>query len=73
MFMYLRERERETSMWERNIVWLPPVPTPTGDRTCNLGLCTDLKLNPQHVGVWDDAPTNWATWPGTVNAIKKLT
>ena len=30
-----RERERRTSMWERNINWLPPVYTPTGDWTHN--------------------------------------
>ena len=26
-------------------------------------LCPDQGLNPQPFGVWDDAPTNLATWP----------
>ena len=61
--MFIDFRERETSMWERNINWLPPVYTLTRDRTHNLGVCPDQELNPQPFGVWEDAPTNWATWP----------
>ena len=30
--------KRETSMWERNINWLPFVPTLTGNQTHNLGI-----------------------------------
>ena len=51
-------------MWERNISWLPPLRTPTRDRTCYLGMCPDWGSNLQTFGVWDDAPINWATWPG---------
>ena len=36
---------RETSMWERNIYWLPLVHSTTGDWTCNLGMCPDQELN----------------------------
>ena len=32
-------------MWERNINWLPSLCTPTGDRTCNPGMCPDLNNN----------------------------
>ena len=34
---------------------------PKGDGTCNLGMCSAQEYNPQPFGVWDDAPTNWAT------------
>lgn len=37
---------RETSMYEGSINQLPPVCTPTGDRTGNLGVCPDHKSNP---------------------------
>ena len=47
-----REREREI------------VCATTGDWTHNLGMCPDWRLNPQPFGVWEDAPTNWSTWPG---------
>ena len=50
-----RERERDTSMWVRNIAWLPPICSPAGDRTCNLGMCPDQESTLQHFGVWDDA------------------
>ena len=36
-----RLRERGTRMWERNVDWLPPICTPSGDRTCNLGICPE--------------------------------
>ena len=48
-------------MWERNIDWLLPTHATTGDWTHNLGMCPDQESNPQHFGVQDDAPTNWAT------------
>ena len=53
-----RDTEREASMWERNIDQLPPVCALTGDGNVNL------------FGVWDDAPTNWATQPGPSVAFK---
>ena len=48
---------------ERNINWLPPIRTPTGDQTCNLSMCLDQESNPQPFSLWDDAPTNWTTPP----------
>ena len=33
------QREGETSMWERHINWLPPIPTLTRHWTHNLGMC----------------------------------
>ena len=41
-----REREgKETSVWERNINWLPLTHTLAGDQTHNLGTCPDLTRN----------------------------
>ena len=67
MFINFREREvrggeRERSMWEGNIDWLPP--GHTLDWTLNIGMCPDSESNLQPFGVWDDAPINCATWPG---------
>ena len=57
MFIDLRESERErekkkekkekkkTSVWERNIDWLPPICAPTWDQTHNLGMCPDWGSN----------------------------
>ena len=59
-----RMRERETSMWERNINWLPPSFIPTRDRTCSPGMCPDWASIPQHFSVQHNTLTNWATWPG---------
>ena len=37
-----KEEGRETNvMWERSINRLPPIRAPTGDRTCNPGMCPD--------------------------------
>ena len=58
-----RKRERERDIIVRNINWFLPIRSPTRDQTCNLGMCPDWESNPQTFGVWDDAPTNWATWP----------
>ena len=44
-------------MQDRSIDQLPPVRTPTGDQTHNLGMCPNQGLNPQHFSAWDDAPT----------------
>ena len=45
-------------MYQRNIHWLPPVCTPTGDHTCNLGMCPDRESNLQRFGISNDTPTN---------------
>ena len=64
MFIDFREKrsDSETLLWERNISSLPPVLGPTGDHT--LGMCPGWESHPQPFGVWNNAPTNWATWPG---------
>ena len=55
-------------MWEKNINHLLPETSiacsPTRDRTGTLSMCPDQDSNPQPFGVQDDAPANWATWPG---------
>ena len=67
MFIYFSERgrcgggQKKKSMWERNSNLLPPIHTPTKDQTHSLGMCPDWDLNPQPLGVQDDAPTNWAS------------
>ena len=58
------ETEREISMWERNIDWLPPTCALTRDRTCIPGMHANWGSNPQSLGVQDKAPTNWATLLG---------
>ena len=60
MFSLLWEREGAG----RNINQLPLVRTPAGDGTRNLGVCPDQEFNPRPFGLWDDAPTNWATLTG---------
>ena len=62
----MRERERE-----KNIDWLPPIHTPTGDWTHRLGMCPDWKLNPQPFNVWGNAPANWATGQGQTEYVWK--
>lgn len=51
------ERERETSMWERNIAPLSPGCTLTGDRTWNLGMCPNRELNWWPLGAQEAQPT----------------
>ena len=63
-----REREREISMWERNIDQLSPIWDQTRDPTCDLSLCPDQESNPQSYGM-DGTPTNPATWPGLIIII----
>ena len=71
-FLFFREKgsvwgagwEKETWAWERNINQLPPICARTWDGTHNLGMRPDQESNLQPFGVWDHAPTNWATWPG---------
>ena len=48
-----REKERE-----RNIDLLPLARTPTGDCTCNLGMCPDREWNQQPIDLQDDAQPN---------------
>ena len=61
------EREREPDVRE-NIDWLPVVWTPIRDQTSQPRYVPDWGSNPQPFGVWDDAPTNWATrpWPSEI-------
>ena len=42
-----REREREASMWERNIDQLPSIPSLIEDQTHNVGMFSDRRSNPQ--------------------------
>ena len=58
-----RGRERETSMWKRNIDLLLPIHDPTRDWTHNLRMCPDWKWNPQIFGVQDNTLPNWDTQP----------
>ena len=58
MFIDFKERRSEK---EKH---LPPIHTPTGDRTHNLGTCPNRELNLRPFGVQDNAPTNGATRPG---------
>ena len=48
-------------MWEKNTDWLLPMRASTGDQTCDLSMCPDQELYPQPFGIWNNAPTNWAT------------
>ena len=52
-----RERERETER-ERDINYLPPIHSVTGGGTHCVGMRPDQRLNPQPLGVQDNAPTN---------------
>ena len=61
MFIDFNERGRER---ERDIDQFFPLHALTRDRTHNLGMCPEWGSNPQLFGVQDNAPTNWATWPG---------
>ena len=63
MSIDFRERGRGREK-DRNIDLLRPVRTWTEAQTQNLGMCPDQEPNLKHFGVWDDAPTNWATRPG---------
>lgn len=46
-----REKDRQTSMSERNIDWLPAIHAPTRDHTSNVGRCPDREPSPQPFGV----------------------
>ena len=58
-----KKRERDTCMWETSARCLPYLPRQ--DQAHNRGMCRDRRQNPWPFGVWDNIPTNWATWPGT--------
>ena len=51
-----KEKEREG-----NINQLPLAYTPTGDQTCNLGLCPDWEFEPTTFWFIEQCPTNWAS------------
>ena len=59
-----RKRGRETMTWERNIDWLPPSHTPTGDETCNPGMCPDLELNQRPFALLEFAQPTEPYWSG---------
>ena len=50
------ERGRETSMWGRNIDQFPLTGAPTGDLTCNPGLCPDRESQQWPFTLWGNAP-----------------
>ena len=54
-----RERERNTDVV--NIDLPLPASAPTGDQTCNPGVCPDQEPKPQCLSLWDNAPTNGTT------------
>ena len=57
-----RGRERGKHQYETEIsIGCLFICGPTGDRTCNLDMCSDWVLNPPPRGLWNNAPTNWAT------------
>ena len=62
---YINEREKHRLVASRrqvrNIDQLPPILSPSGDWTLSLCMCSDWKLNLWPSGLWDNAPTNWAT------------
>ena len=53
-----RETNRQTSIWERNIYWLLPICTLTGDGTHNLDICPDWEWNLQTFWVQDAPATS---------------
>ena len=55
---------RGTSVWERNINWLPAARAPTRDPTCNPGICPDWELNPWPFSLWDIAQPTEPHRPG---------
>ena len=59
IYWFQRERSggREKHQCKRRIDWLPLTCTPVGNRTYNLGICSDWDLNQPPFGVQDDAPT----------------
>ena len=69
MFITFRERRREEGerkkhRCERNIDWLPLVPIPTEDQTCNPSVCPDWESGLQSFGVQDNATSSQALGHG---------
>lgn len=65
------ERVRETSMWERNIDWLPSAHTPPGIKPATWAWA----LNGNWTGnplVWRRHPTSWDKWARVIIYILKL-
>ena len=60
-YWFQREGKEGNIDVRENINQLPPVHAPTGDQTCNLGMCFDQESSPQHFCLQDGSPTNWAT------------
>ena len=52
-----RERERDIDVTEKH--------QSARDWTHNLGMCPYWQVNLQLFGIWDNAPTNWTTCPGS--------
>ena len=58
-------------MRKKNMDWLPLTRTPTGDWTCNPGMCPDWELNLRLFGLPDNA--QWAhTGQGNVASSMKM-
>ena len=54
-----RERAREKHQCKRETATgCLLICTPTGDQTCNLGMCPGWELNLQPFGLYDNTPTN---------------
>ena len=49
-----REKKRERNIDVRNIHQLNLVHAPTGEQTCNLGMCPDWESNQRPFTFWDD-------------------
>ena len=63
-----REREKAIEVRERYRS-VASHTHPDWDWICNLCMRSDQESNPQPFGVWDNAPTNWDTWP-VVSVVK---
>ena len=57
MGLLILER-REGGEQGETLIIKRPLP---GDWNLNLGICYDWESNLQPFGLWNDAPTNWAT------------
>ena len=56
---------------ERNInVWLSLARAPTGDLTCNAGMCPDQELNQRPFGSQARAQSTEPHWPGLNMVLK---
>ena len=68
--LILERRERREREGERNIDvrekhrLVSSLYTPTGDWTCNLGMCPDWEWNPWPFSLQDDTQSTGPHWPG---------